>query len=120
VAILDSKRRDVFAQAFDGDLTPLAPPREVALSALAAALPPGPLVVTGDAAGPAVAALLASGRDDVVAAAAAGPADAGLLAERAALRWPLGPRDRDAAQPVYLRAPDVTVAKPGGPAGGGR
>ena len=120
VAILDSKRSDVFVQAFDGDLTPLASPREVALSALAAALPPGPLVVTGDAAGPAVAALLASGRDDAVAAAAAGPADAGLLAERAALRWPLGPRDRGAAQPVYLRAPDVTVAKPGGPAGGSR
>lgn len=120
VAVLDSKRNEVFVQAFDPELAPLAPPHEIALPALAAALPPGPLVVTGDAAGPAAAALRASGREDVIAAAAAGPADAGLLAERAALHWPLPPGARDPAQPIYLRAPDVTVAKPGTRAGGAR
>ncbi|HMA13478.1 MAG: tRNA (adenosine(37)-N6)-threonylcarbamoyltransferase complex dimerization subunit type 1 TsaB [Bacteroidota bacterium] len=117
VAVLDSKRHEVFAQAFGEDLTPLAPPCEVALPGLDAALPPGPLTVTGDAAGPALTALRAAGRPDVAAAAAAGPADAGLLAERAALRWPLPSGARDPARPVYLRAPDVTVAKRNGPAG---
>lgn len=120
VAVLDSKRSEVFAQVFGEDLAPLAPPREVALPALDSALPPGPLVVTGDAAGAALAALRASGREDVLGAAAAGPADAGVLAERAALRWPLGAGDRDPAQPIYLRAPDVTVAKPDAPARGSR
>lgn len=117
VAVLDSKRNEVFVQAFGADLASLAPPREVALAALDAALPPGPLTVAGDAAGPTLAALQAAGRPDVMAAAAAGPADAALLAERAAARWPLAAGERDPARPVYLRAPDVTVTKRNGPAG---
>lgn len=109
LAVLDSKRSEVFAQRFDADLRPLDPPREIALAELAAVLPHGPLIVTGDAAGPAVAALLAGGRDAV--AAAAGPADALLLAERAALRdlTAAGPAS---VQPVYLRAPDATPLRP--------
>lgn len=119
VAVLDSKRSEVFAQVFGEDLAPLAPACEVALPALDAVLPPGALVMTGDAAEPALAAARASGRADVTVAAA-GPADAGVLAERAARRWPLRAGDREPAQPVYLRAPDVTVAKPDAPAGGCR
>jgi len=101
LAVIDSKRDELFMQAFDAELTPLGRGCEIALADLAGAVPPGPLVVTGDAAGR---------RSDAVTATAAGPADAALLAERAALR-----DLADAAatvQPVYLRPPDVTL--PGG------
>ncbi len=113
LAVLDSKRNEIFAQLFDERLTEVGTPLEVTLSGLAETLPPDsrgiPLVLTGDAAARALEALQAAGRDDVVLAAAAGPADAALLAERAALRDPsaAGP-----VQPVYLRPPDVTPPKP--------
>lgn len=113
VAVLDSKRNEIFAQLFDETLTEVGAPLEVALDGLAAALPAEsrdlPLVLTGDAAARALEALQAAGRDDVLLAAAAGPADAALLAARAALRDPAaaGP-----VQPVYLRPPDVTPPKP--------
>lgn len=110
LAVLDSKRDEIFAQLFDAALTPLGGPLEVALDGLAAALPPEsrdrPLVVTGDAGARALQALEAAGHGDAVLAAAAGPADAALLAECAARRDPAaaGP-----VQPVYLRPPDVTL-----------
>ncbi|MEO3427753.1 tRNA (adenosine(37)-N6)-threonylcarbamoyltransferase complex dimerization subunit type 1 TsaB [Pelagibius sp. CAU 1746] len=117
LAVLDSKRNEVFAQLFDEALAEIGSPLETALADLAAALPPGggPLVLTGDVAPRALAALQAAGQGDAVLAAAAGPADAALLAERAALRDPAaaGP-----VQPVYLRPPDVTPPKP--PSGAGR
>jgi tRNA threonylcarbamoyladenosine biosynthesis protein TsaB len=115
LAVIDSKRSEVFMQLFDAGLAPLGPAREIALADLDAALPRGPLVVTGDAAERAVAALAAAGRADAVAAAAAGPADAALLAERAALRDPAA-AGVAAVQPVYLRAPDVTLPQPAWPA----
>jgi tRNA threonylcarbamoyladenosine biosynthesis protein TsaB len=113
VAVLDSKRNEIFAQLFDETLAAVGAPLEVALDGLAEALPAGsrdvPLVLTGDAAARAQEALQAAGRSDVLLAAAAGPADAALLAARAALRDPAaaGP-----VQPVYLRPPDVTPPKP--------
>lgn len=116
LAVLDSKRREVFVQLFDADLVPLGAPEERALATLAAASPPCPLVVTGDAAPAAVAALVAAGRADAVVAAAAGPADAALLAARAALR-DLAAAQGAAVQPVYLRAPDVTPPKQSPPGG---
>ena len=115
LAAIDSKRSEVFMQLFDGNLSPLGPAREIALAALDAALPRGPLMVTGDAAERAIAALADAGRSDAVAAVAAGPADAALLAERAALRDPAA-AGVAAVQPVYLRAPDVTLPQPARPA----
>ena len=115
LAVIDSKRSEVFMQLFDAGLVPLGPAQEIALAALDAALPHGPLVVTGDGAGRAITALAAAGRADAVAAAAAGPADASLLAERAALRDPAA-AGVATVQPVYLRAPDVTLPQPARPA----
>lgn len=111
VAVLDSKRNEVFAQLFEAGLAEAGPPLELAVAALAEALPSGPLVVTGDAAAAAAGALKAAGRREVVTAAAAGPADAAVLAARAALRDPAaaGP-----VRPVYLRPPDVTPPKGAG------
>jgi len=90
LAVIDSKRGALFHQIFDDGLGELGPPAEIAPQDLAAALQ-------------------AAGRHDVVVAAAAGPADAAILAERAALR---DPADQVPVQPVYLRQPDVTPPKP--------
>jgi tRNA threonylcarbamoyladenosine biosynthesis protein TsaB len=110
LAVIDSKRSELFYQRFDAELVPLGAAAEIALADLAAALAPGPLVVAGDAATAALAALQTAGRGDVIGAAAAGPADAAYLAERAALRDPAaGP---GVVRPVYLRPPDVTPPKP--------
>ncbi len=117
LAVLDSKRNEVFAQLFDAELAEVGAPLEVAVAELAGALPSGPLVVTGDAAGPAVEALRGAGRAEVILAAAAGPADAALLAGRAVLRDPAA-AGRTPVQPVYLRPPDVTPPKDPQPARG--
>ena len=105
LAAIDSKRAAFFLQAFDADLGELTPAAEVPLAELPTALPPGPLVLTGDAAARVAAVVAAAGRRDTILAAAAGPADAALLAACAALRDPVAV---SGAEPVYLRAPDVT------------
>lgn len=108
VAAIDSKRAAVFVQIFDSELAEAGAPAEVATADLPGAIPPGPLLLTGDAAAQVAQVLAAAGRRDVVTAAAAGPADAALLAACAARRDPAtaGP-----AAPVYLRPPDVTPPK---------
>jgi len=111
LALLDSKRSEVFSQLFDADLAELGPPAEVALEALPGLLPSGPLVLTGDAAAQGAAVFQAAGRAEVTLSAAAGAADAALLAARAALRDP-AVEGRLPVQPVYLRPPDVTPPKP--------
>jgi tRNA threonylcarbamoyladenosine biosynthesis protein TsaB len=127
LAVLDSKRDAVFVQRFDADLGEFGPPAEVPAADLPGLSPPGLLVLAGDAAARAAAILAAAGREDVIVAAAAGPADAAVLAARAALRDPAAAPA--AVRPVYLRAPDVTPPKPGpkprtgplsGPGAGGK
>lgn len=112
LAVIDSKRGALFYQVFDGDLGACGPPAEIAPQELAGALPPGPLVICGDAAEAARGALQAAGRGEAAVAAAAGPTDAALLAERAARRDPV---EQAPVQPVYLRPPDVTPPKPAAP-----
>lgn len=118
VALIDSKRSDVFLQSFDASLTPLGDPREVALAGLAEVLPAGPLMLTGDAAEKGLAVLKTAGHAAVQKAAGAGAADAAVLAARAA--WHLGQGAGEgggqarAVQPIYLRAPDVTPPKGSG------
>jgi tRNA threonylcarbamoyladenosine biosynthesis protein TsaB len=113
VAALDSKRDALFLQSFDAQLRELGPGAEVAGDSLASALPAGPLLLTGDAAAVLAQRLAAAGFDDLAVAEAAGPADAAVLAARAALRdlaaLPPGP-----VRPVYLRPPDVTPPKAAG------
>ena len=112
VALIDSKRRDVFLQCFDPTLAPQGPAQELALADLGAALSPGPLLLTGDAAAAGLSVLEAAGREDLAVSAAAGAADAAVLAARAAGRWRQGGRfEATAVQPLYLREPDVTPPK---------
>jgi tRNA threonylcarbamoyladenosine biosynthesis protein TsaB len=109
-AVIDAKRSDLYVQAFDADLTPLTPARALAPTELSAFLPGGPLLLAGDAVEMARAALEAAGRD-VSVAAAPGQADAIWIAALAAAR-PLPESGAAPPGPIYLRAPDVTLARP--------
>lgn len=101
LAAVESRRAELWLQAFDSDLHPLAdiralPPERAGESAR------GPLVLTGDAAS-AVLPHLA----DAVLASAAGPADAALVAPLAARLWAKG--KALPPEPLYLREADVTL-----------
>jgi tRNA threonylcarbamoyladenosine biosynthesis protein TsaB len=103
LALIDSKRADVFAQRFGPDLAPLDAPRALPLAA-AAKLAQPPLIVTGDA-----ATMIAAAAGLVIAPAAP---DARIIARLAAARWALG--EAMPAAPLYLRPPDATVPEAGG------
>lgn len=119
VAAIESKRTDLYIQAFGSDLVPLGAPASVMPDALAEALPEGPLVLAGDAAARAAEALRASGQGERVTISAAGPhPDARVLARIAAARLAAAGDDMGALaapEPLYLRPPDARR-----PAGGGR
>jgi tRNA threonylcarbamoyladenosine biosynthesis protein TsaB len=124
--VIDAKRRDLYVQAFDvapgadssAALAPATAARAIAPADLDGFLPPGPLLLAGDAVDAALAALEAAGRD-VVAAVAPGQSDAAVVAALAAAR-PLPEAGAPPPGPIYLRGPDATLAPPprGGPGGG--
>jgi tRNA threonylcarbamoyladenosine biosynthesis protein TsaB len=102
LAVIESKREEVWVQAFAGDtLAPLAPVAAL-LPERAAALVAGPVLVVGDAAARVLALL-----PDAVAASQPGWPDAAVVAALAAEHWAAGtalPPD-----PLYLRPADVTL-----------
>ncbi len=107
VVAIESRREELYLQAFDAAGAPLAEGALVAPVAWSAWLPAGPLVLAGDGAGRLTAA--AAGRD-LVRAPGSGLVDAGDLASLALRRWRPGeavPR----LEPIYLRAPDTTLPK---------
>lgn len=106
---IESKRRELLVQSFAADLSPLDAPAAVLPENLCAHVPPGALAVAGDAAIRAAEALAAGGRRASIMTGAVHP-DAAHVAMVAAARLAAGgvllpPR------PLYLRAPDVTVAR---------
>jgi tRNA threonylcarbamoyladenosine biosynthesis protein TsaB len=108
---LDSRRGDAFVQLFEGDAA-VRGPEPVIFADLPRWLAGdgGPLLVAGDAAAPAVAALAAAGLD-AAAAPGASAIDAAAMLRLAAERWRRGERPPPPA-PLYLRAPSVTLAPP--------
>ncbi len=115
VAVLDSRRADLYVQSFTADLTPLDHPGAVMPGDLEAMLPQGPVVLVGDGGARARAAI--DGGRTILSTAPPAP-KAEVLAVLAGARhaaltargeqWP-------AAEPLYLRPPDAKI-----PAGGGR
>jgi tRNA threonylcarbamoyladenosine biosynthesis protein TsaB len=110
VIALDSKRRELYLQVFaegeaEGDGA-LVPPE-----AVAAWLPPGRLLLAGDAA-PALARLIAA-REGVEQAPGPGLVDAADVARLAAAAWRPGLRPPP-PRPLYLRAPDTTAPRRAG------
>ena len=109
---IDSRRGDLFVQAFDAQNRPLGPARAVAALDLASVEPSDDILVAGDAAERAVGILTVAGR---LAAAARelGPPDAVAVAQLARQRWQPGQRQA-LPRPTYLRPPDVTLPRPVG------
>lgn len=108
---IDAKRADLYARAFDADLTPKTEPLALLPAELDARLPAGPLLLAGDAAEAAGPALAAAGRD-VAVAAGVELVDPAVLARRAAAR-PRPQPDAPPPRPLYLRPPDVTLPAAG-------
>ena len=106
---IESKRQELFVQSFAADLSPLDAPAAVLPENLCVHVPAGPLAVAGDAAMRAVEALASCGRRASVLADATHP-DAAHVAMAAAARLAAG-QALLPARPLYLRAPDVTVAR---------
>lgn len=107
---VDARRSDLYVQAFRRrDVA--AGPAALDPADLHGWLPPGAVLLAGDGAGQAAAALAAAGRD-VARADVPEQVDAAVLARLAAGR-PLPPR-RMPPRPLYLRAPDVTLPPPRG------
>ena len=106
--LVDAKRSDLYVQAFDAGLEPVTGARAIAAGKLDDFLPPGRLVLAGDATAAAQARLQAAGREVVVATSAV-HADAVQVAMLAAGR-PLPAAGAPPPGPIYLRGPDVTLA----------
>ncbi len=103
LAVLDSKRGDVYAQLFAADGAPAGAAQAVAIDSLPALVPAGGVRVAGDAAETVTAALRAAGipaRSLVIAAPSAA-----VVAALARARWQAGERDLSPPEPLYLRAP---------------
>jgi tRNA threonylcarbamoyladenosine biosynthesis protein TsaB len=106
VVAIDSRRAEFFLQVFAADGIAAGPPIAVAPGDLAASLPEGGLILAGDGAGRAAAALAAPGRAVRLSGIAA--PDARDVA-RVALRHRIGGGALSPLRPLYLRAPDVTL-----------
>jgi tRNA threonylcarbamoyladenosine biosynthesis protein TsaB len=108
---LDSRRAELYVQPLSGAGRPLAPPAAVLPGDLAqfvaTTIGAEPLQLAGDAVDIAASALAAHA--DVEVAAGSVPDALGVLAAaRRALREGT---DLEPARPLYIRAPDVTLAK---------
>ncbi|MBX9634639.1 MAG: tRNA (adenosine(37)-N6)-threonylcarbamoyltransferase complex dimerization subunit type 1 TsaB [Magnetospirillum sp.] len=103
LVVLDSRREEVWVQAFTADLVAVAEPAAL-LPLDAARVLAGPVVVAGDAAH-LVVPLMA----DAVMASSAGAPHAAQVAALAARRWAEG--SALAPEPLYLRPADVTMPK---------
>ena len=107
LAVLDTRRADVYAQLFDG-MTPRGEPTAVAYDDLSAFVGAGPLTVVGDAADRAAERLEAA----TVLGTIAQP-DAVYVGTVAARRFQPGVVVAS-PQPLYLRPPQATMPKDGG------
>lgn len=108
---LDSKREDLYVQVFAPDLSLLTEPTAAMAEALPEICGPGPVLIVGDAADRALAALAAAG-GTAESADVSGVPDAVQVAA-AALSRPLPPAGSRPA-PIYLRPPDAVRPRNGG------
>ena len=106
MAIMDSRRSDLFVQMFDPDLSTLGPPFAAAATALPGLLPEGPLLLVGERTGE----VTLEGRDVRVSSCTL--PDAGAIAALAERRF--GTNEAIPPEPLYLRPPDAALPKDGG------
>jgi tRNA threonylcarbamoyladenosine biosynthesis protein TsaB len=111
---LDSRRDEIYLQAFESDLGEDGEPQILLPEEVAPRLGGEAILLTGDAAER--TAELLEGSGDARIATTAGPARAAAVAGLVA-GWPVPPADAPPPRPVYLRPPDVTLPRS---KGGGR
>ena len=111
IVAIESRREELYLQAFDEAGAPRAAGALVAEDAWRGSLPPGALLLAGDGAAR-LAVALGDGRD-ITCAPAPGLIDASDLAALALRRWQARPVAEPLA-PIYLRAPDTTLPKDAG------
>ena len=117
LVVLDSKRAEVYAQAFRSDLRPLSEAQALMPADLAALMANGEgdadrVLVAGDGAGQVIQALKDKGIEAVLSTAPGVP-DAATVAVIAAERWS-SDQPAEPLRPLYLRLPDVKASKNGG------
>ncbi len=114
LVLLDSKRHDVFAQAFTAGGAALTPPQVLSPDAVRAlaermiADEPGSLMVAGDA------AALPSLDGLALTRGPCGPLPIAAVATCAVRQWQAGGAALPPASPLYLRPPDAVVPQGGG------
>ncbi len=106
IVLIDSRREDLFVQAFAPDLTPLADPAAMTAAALMDWLPTGPLLLAGDGVS-AARERLAGHAPRIAIADHCGPPDAAAVATLAVRRLAAG--GGLPPVPLYLRPPDVRL-----------
>ena len=111
---LDSKRIDIYVQAFQPGLKPISKANAVDPAILGEWLQdvPGPIHVVGDARMLATAALIEAGLETIVIETPVVP-DGSVIAELAFCRWIPGDI-LEPPLPLYLRPPDAKLPKGGG------
>ena len=117
LVVLDSKRAEVYAQAFRSDLLPLSEAQALMPADLAALMANGEgdadrVLVAGDGAGQVIQALKDKGIEAVLSTAPGVP-DAATVAAIAAERWS-SDQPAEPLRPLYLRPPDAKASKNGG------
>ena len=117
LVVLDSKRAEVYAQAFRSDLRPLSEAQALMPADLAALTANGEgdadrVLVAGDGAGQVIQALKDKGIEAVLSNAPGVP-DAATVAAIAAERWS-SDQPAEPLRPLYLRPPDAKASKNGG------
>ncbi len=106
---LDSKRADIYVQAFGCDLSPLNQASAIAVEEISKFITEGPVIIVGDIINRVLAELNTSGIKTKVAPGPGIP-DAAVVAEIAAARW--NPkREYSLPEPLYLRPPDAKIPK---------
>lgn len=107
IVAVESKREDLYVQAFDADRNPVSPAEAVMPAGLRNRVPDGSLVLAGDAAGRAREALADRSTVEVIEAVA--QPDAAHVASLAAALAPVvsSAADDHPATPLYLRPPDA-------------
>ncbi|MEH6629542.1 MAG: tRNA (adenosine(37)-N6)-threonylcarbamoyltransferase complex dimerization subunit type 1 TsaB [Halopseudomonas aestusnigri] len=107
--LIDAKRADVFVQCFNSNLSSLTEPFAIAPDQLAMKIPEGNLLLIGDGVDQAAEALKEAGRD--IEISVVNPRlDAQYLLNIAVERG-LFEQDQGRLNPLYLRAPDVSLPK---------
>ena len=117
LVVLNSKRAEVYAQAFRSDLRPLSEAQALMPADLAALMANGEgdadrVLVAGDGAGQVIQALKDKGIEAVLSTAPGVP-DAATVAAIAAERWS-SDQPAEPLRPLYLRPPDAKASKNGG------